>query len=335
MKFKALGRTGLQVSEICLGTMTFGNQANEAASLKILDMAAEAGVNCIDTADVYPFPPTFEQAGATESIIGKWLKGRRDRFVLATKCGIPVGQDPNSGGLSRKHVFHALEASLHRLQTDYVDLFYLHQPDPRTPIEETLRALDDLVRAGKIRYTACSNFTGWQIAKSLWTADKRNGSQFAAIQPRYNLLFREIENEILPLCLDQGLGVFAYNPLSGGFLTGKYQRGEEPNRNARFGLVDDPKSLYRERYWKPPYFDAVDNLRQFLLPRGKELIHVALAWVLSQPGITSAILGASRPEQLKQGLAGVGLSLDEEEKAFCNDLWFSLPKVKDPRVSLR
>ena len=211
----------------------------------------------------------------------------------------------------------------------------MHQPDSGTPIEETLRALDDLVRAGKIRYIGCSNFTGWQIAKSLWAADKRNWHAFTAIQPRYNLLFREIENEILPLCQDQGLGVFAYNPLSGGFLTGKYQRGQEPDSISRFGLVPDPKSLYRERYWKSHHFDAVERMKHFFLPRGKEMIHVALAWVLGQPGISSAILGASGPEQLKHGLAGVSLELNEEEKLFCNDLWFSLPKVKDPKFSLR
>jgi aryl-alcohol dehydrogenase-like predicted oxidoreductase len=335
MKIKPLGKSGLKVSEICLGTMTFGYQADEATSLRMLDIAAEAGINCIDTADVYPFPPSFERAGNTETIIGHWLKGKRDRFVLATKCGIPMSEDPNFRGLSRKHIFQALDGSLRRLQTDYIDLFYLHQPDLETPIEETLHALDDLVRAGRIRYIGCSNFTAWQIAKSLWTSDKRNLQAFAAIQPRYNLLFREIENEILPLCHDQGLGVFAYNPLSGGFLTGKYARGEEPDSHSRFGLVPDSKSLYRERYWKSHHFDAVDRMKQFFSPRGKELIQVALAWVLGQPGISSAILGASRPDQLQHGLAGVGLTLDDEERRFCDDLWFSLPKVKDPKFSLR
>jgi aryl-alcohol dehydrogenase-like predicted oxidoreductase len=335
MKIKPMGKTGLKVSEICLGTMTFGYQADQATSLKLLDIAADAGVNCIDTADVYPFPPSFERSGDTETIIGRWLKGKRDRFVLATKCGIPMSEDLNCRGLSRKHIFQAIDESLRRLQTDYIDLYYVHQPDLETPIEETLRALDDLVHSGRIRYIGCSNFTAWQIAKSLWTADQRKLHTFTAIQPRYNLLFREIESEILPLCHDQGLGVFAYNPLSGGFLTGKYQRGEEPDSHSRFGLVPDSKSLYRERYWKSHFFDAVDRLKQFFKPRGKELIHVALAWVLGQPAISSAILGASSPDQLKHGLAGVGLVLDEEEKAFCNDLWFSLPRVKDPKFSLR
>jgi aryl-alcohol dehydrogenase-like predicted oxidoreductase len=335
MKIKSMGKTGLKVSEICLGTMTFGHQSDDATSLRILDIAADAGINCIDTADVYPFPPTFERAGSTEMIIGRWLKGKRDRFVLATKCGIPMSEDPNCRGLSRKHIFRSVDESLRRLQTDYIDLYYMHQPDLETPIEETLRALNDLVRAGRVRYIGCSNFTAWQIAKSLWTADQMNLYAFAAIQPRYNLLYREIENEILPLSQDQGLGVFAYNPLSGGFLTGKYQRGEEPDRHSRFGLVPDSKSLYRERYWQSHHFDAVDRMKQFFKSRGKELIHVALAWVLGQPGITSAILGASRPDQLKHGLAGTGLVLEEEERIFCNDLWFSLPRVKDPKYSLR
>ena len=335
MRIRPMGRTGLKISEICLGTMTFGYQADEVTSFRILDIAAEAGINTIDTADVYPFPPSFEKVGITEQIVGRWLKGKRDKFVLATKCGNPMSEDPNSRGLSRKHIFQAIEGSLHRLQTDYVDLYYLHQPDPDTPIEETLRALDDLVSAGKVRYLGCSNFTAWQIAKSLWLSDKQNLHAFSAIQPRYNLLFREIENEVLPLCREEGLGVFAYNPLSGGFLTGKYERGRDPNGDSRFGLVPDPKSLYRERYWKSDHFDAVEKMRDYFVPRGKELIHAALAWVLSQPGVTAAILGVSRPEQLKQGLAGFELVLDDEEEAFCDSLWFSLPRVKDPRFALR
>ena len=335
MKIKAMGKTGLKVSEICLGTMTFGYQADEATSLAIMDIAAEAGINCIDSADVYPFPPSFERAGTTEMIIGRWLKGKRERFVLATKCGNPLSDDPNCRGLSRKHIFQAVEGSLRRLQTDYIDLYYLHQPDPETPIEETMRALDDLVHSGKVRYLGCSNFAAWQIAKALWTCDKLFLHSFAAVQPRFNLLFREIENEILPLCRDQGLGVLAYNPLSGGFLTGKYDRGHAPESDSRFGLVPGPSSLYRERYWKPGNFNAVDRMKHFFTPRGKELIHAALAWVLSQPGITSAILGASQPEQLKHGLAEVGLELDEEEREFCDGLWFSLPKIKDPRYALR
>ena len=335
MKIKRMGKTGLKVSEVCLGTMTFGNQADETASFAIMDVAAEAGVNFIDTADVYPFPPSFQAVGRTEEIVGKWLKGKRERFVLATKCGNPMSENVNDRGLSRRHVLEAIDASLRRLKTDYVDLFYAHQPDPETPIEETLRAFDDVVKAGKARYLACSNFGAWQIARSLWTSDKLNLAVFEAAQPRYNILFREIENEVFPLCREQGLGVVVYNPLAGGFLAGKYQRAREPAPNTRFGLVSDPHSLYRERYFKDHHFEAVEALKGFFRPRQREVLHAALAWVLAKPEVTSAILGASRPEQLKQGLAGIEVRLDEEEMRFCDDIWFSLPRARDPRFALR
>ena len=335
MKNKQLGKSGLKVSEVCLGTMTFGNQADETASFTIMDIAAEAGVNFIDTANAYPFPPTFATVGRTEEIVGKWLKGKRDQFVLATKCGLAVSSDANGQGLSRRHILQAINDSLTRLQTTYIDLFYLHQPDLQVPIEETLRTLDDLIRSGKVRYIAASNFTAWQLAKALWTSDRLGLEAFVAIQPRYNILFREIENEILPLSSDQGLGVIAYNPLAGGFLSGRYQRNQEPAEHTRFGLVRDPNSLYRERYFKDHHFQAVEKLRNFCAERGRETIQVALAWVLSNPAISSAILGASRPDQLKQSLPGAALALDPEELQFCDEIWFSLPRVKDPRFALR
>ncbi len=335
MKIKKMGKTGLKVSEVCLGTMTFGKQANESTSFAILSCAADAGVNFIDTADVYPFPPSFDLVGETEEIVGRWLKGKREKFILSTKCGNAMSEDPNKRGLSRKHILHAIDASLRRLQTDYVDLYYVHQPDPETPVEETLGALNDVVCSGKARYLGCSNFTAWQIARSLWTSDRLNLSSFTAIQPRYNLLFREIENEVVSVCKDQGLGIIAYNPLAGGFLTGKYKRVDEPGQDTRFGLVPDSNSLYRERYWKDHHFSAVEELRKFFEPRGHHLIEAALAWVLAQPAVTSAIVGASKPEQLKQSLANLELKLNEEEMKFCDDIWFSLPRVKDPRFALR
>jgi aryl-alcohol dehydrogenase-like predicted oxidoreductase len=335
MNFKRMGRTGLKVSEICLGTMTFGKQADEPTAFAILDLAAGAGVNFIDTADVYPVPPSLDLVGRTEEIVGKWLKGKRDQFVLATKCGNAMGEKPNDAGLSRKHILEAIEGSLRRLQTDVVDLYYVHRPDPETPIDETLRALEDVVRSGKARYLGCSNFTSWEIAKSLWTSDRSNLSRFDAVQPRYNLLFREIENEVLPLCRDQGLGVIAYNPLAGGFLTGKYGREREPAGDTRFGLFRAPDSLYRERYWKQHHFSAVEELKKFFEPRNRPLVHVALAWVIAQPDMTSAILGASRPDQVPQSLAALSVKLDEEEMSFCNKIWFTLPRASDPRYALR
>ena len=197
------------------------------------------------------------------------------------------------------------------------------------------RALEDVVRSGKARYLGCSNFTAWQIAKSLWSSDKLNLSRFEVIQPRHNLLFREIENEVLPLCGDQGLGVVVFNPLAGGFLTGKYLREQEPDDNTRFGLFKASTSLYRERYWKQHHFDAVEELNKFFKPRKRPLVHVALAWVLAQPHVTSAIVGASKPEQLKQSLEALELKLDEEEMKFCNSIWFALPRASDPRFALR
>jgi 1-deoxyxylulose-5-phosphate synthase len=216
MKTRRMGQTGLKVSEICLGTMTFGHQCDERTSFAILDRAAERGVNFLDTADVYPVPPSPETAGRTEEIVGAWLQGKRDRFVLATKCRMRVGTGPNDEGLSRRHIFQAVEDSLRRLRTDYLDLYQAHSPDPDTPREETLRAFDDLVRQGKVRYLGCSNYPAWQVALCLGLSARWNLARYDCVQPRYNLLYREIEAELLPLCRDQGLGVIAYNPLAGG-----------------------------------------------------------------------------------------------------------------------
>ncbi len=329
MKQRRLGNTGLKVSEICLGTMTFGHQCDERTSLAILDKAAANGVTFLDTADAYPVPPTPETAGRTEEILGRWLEGRRDRFVLATKCRIRVGQGPNDEGLSRRHIFRAIEDSLRRLRTDYIDLYQAHSPDPDTPLEETLRAFDDLVRTGKVRYTGCSNYPAWQVALALGISERRGLARFDCVQPRYNLLYREIESELLPLCRDQGLGVIAYNPLAGGFLTGKYRSLETPPPMTRFSL-GKTGDLYRQRYWQQAQLEAVEHLCRFLEPRGKSLIPVAVAWVLAQPGITAAIVGASRPEQLDASLAAVHVTLDAEESEACNLAWYSLPRPLTP-----
>src|SRR5437764_2438039 len=257
MNFRRMGRTGLKVSELCLGTMTFGHQSDERTGFAIMDRAAEAGVNFIDTADAYPVPPTPETAGRTEEIIGSWLQGQRDRFVLATKCRIRVGHGPNDEGLSRVHILRAVEASLKRLRTDYLDLYQAHSPDPATPLEETLRAFDDLVRHGKVRYVGLSNYPAWQVALTLGTSDHLGLERICSVQPRYNLLYREIESELLPLCHDQGLAVIPYNPLAGGFLTGKYKSLEDPTPGGRFSLGGKTGPLYRERYWQQTQFDEV------------------------------------------------------------------------------
>lgn len=330
MKIRRMGRTGLKVSEICLGTMTFGHQCDERIAFSILDRAAAAGVTFIDTADAYPVPPSPETAGRTEEIIGAWMQGKRDRFVLATKCRIRVGPGPNDEGLSRKHILKAAEDSLRRLRTDYIDLYQSHSFDPETPQEETLRAFDDLVRQGKARYVGCSNFAAWQLALALGTSARLGLARYDCLQPRYNLLYRDAESELLPLCRDQGLGVIAYNPLAGGFLSGKYRSPEELSPGTRFTL-GKTGDLYRDRYWHQAQFQAVEQLRHFFAQRGKSLVTAAVAWVLSQPGITSAIIGASKPEQLEESLAAVGCTLDEREQEMCNLAWFALPRRQTER----
>ena len=329
MNMRRLGRTGLKVSEVCLGTMTFGYQCDEDTSFAIMNKAADRGVTFLDTADVYPVPPSPDTAGRTEEIVGAWLTGQRDRYVLATKCRMRVGTGPNDEGLSRGHIMKAVEDSLRRLQTDYIDLYQPHSPDPDTPLDETLRALDDLVRQGKVRYLGCSNYPAWQIALALGLSDRHGWARFDSVQPRYNLLYREIESELLPLCRDQGLGVIVYNPLAGGFLTGKYKTVEKPPEGGRFALGKTGE-LYRERYWQQAQLEAVQELRDLLQKRGKSIVQVAVAWVLAQPGITSAIVGASRPEQLDASLGAVEVTLDADERAACDTAWFTLPRPQTP-----
>jgi aryl-alcohol dehydrogenase-like predicted oxidoreductase len=329
MNTRRMGRTGLRVTEICLGTMTFGHQCDERTSLAILDRAAEHGVTFLDTADVYPVPPSPDTAGRSEAIVGEWLEGKRHRFVVATKCRMRVGHGPNDVGLSRRHILQAVEDSLRRLRTDYMDLYQPHSPDPDTPLDETMRALEDLVRQGKVRYLGCSNYPAWQVALALGISERHGWARFDCVQPRYNLLYREIESELLPLCRDQGLGVIAYNPLAGGFLTGKYRPQEAPPAGTRFTL-GKTGDLYRDRYWQQTQFEAVEHLRRFFQPRGRPLVQVGVAWVMAQPGITSAIVGASRPEQLDESLAAAGMQLDQEELEACNLAWFSLPRPAKP-----
>ena len=334
MEIRRMGRTGLKVSEICLGTMTFGNQADEATSHAIMDKAFDAGVFFFDTADAYPLGSTPDMLGRTEEIIGRWLQGRREDIVLATKCRNQMGPRPNDTGLSRKHILDAVDQSLRRLQTDYIDLYQMHAPDPEAPIDETLRALDDLVRSGKVRYIGCSNFPAWEICKALWTSERLNLARFDCVQPRYNILFRHIEDEILPLCRDQGLGVISYNPLAGGLLTGRYRKGQELQEHSRFALPI-AGNLYRERYWQQAQFEAVDRLQSYCAQREQSMTSVAVAWVLEQPGITSAIVGASRPEQLDESLRGVVLQLDDEMRASCDDAWYTIPRSRNRGIELR
>ena len=337
MKTKNLGRSGLKVTEVCLGTMTFANQCDETTSFEIMDVADGAGVNFFDTADVYPLGGGLEKVGDTEVMVGNWLKARnaRDRIVLATKCRGRMGSGPNDEGLSRRHIMRACEASLRRLQTDHIDLYQFHSPDDSTPIEESMRALDDLVHSGKVRYVGCSNYPAHQLADALWTSRLHNLARFESDQPRYNMLFRMIEDDIVPLCRAHRVGLIVYNPLAGGMLTGRYRKARKVQAGTRFALANNSGSMYQKRYWHDPVMKAVERLGKFFDARNKPLAHVALAWVLAQPGITSAIVGASNPQQLRDSLAGVELSLTADELEFCNEQWFALPREKDPAFARR
>lgn len=329
MLVRRMGHTGLKVSALCLGTMTFGQQCDESVSVAILDRAAERGVNFLDCADVYPVPPSVETAGRSEEILGRWLRGKRDRFVVASKCRMRVGHGANDEGLSRRHILRAVEDSLRRLQTDYIDLYQTHSPDPDTPDEETLRALDQLGQQGKVRYLGCSNYPAWRLALNLGLSARLNLARYDCVQPRYNLLHRTIEEELLPLCRDQGIGVIAYNPLAGGFLSGKYRTLEEPPAGTRFTLGKTGE-LYRQRYWHEAQWGAVEDLRKHFEPRGRSLVTIAVTWVLSQPGVTAAIVGATRPEQLDASLAAADCTLDAEDREVCNLAWYSLPRPLPP-----
>ena len=337
VKIKNLGRTGLRVSEVCLGTMTFGNQADEATSFAIMDAAVEGGITFFDSADVYPLGGAPEDNGETEAIMGRWFAthGNRESIVLATKCRGRMGTGPNDEGLSRKHVIKACEASLKRLQTDYIDLYQTHSPDAGTPIDETLRALEDLVRSGKVRYIGASNYPAWEMANALWTSKLHGIARFESVQPRYNLLFRMIEDELLPLCKAHGVGVISYNPLAGGMLTGRYAGARALQDGSRFTLAHGRGEMYRKRYWNDEVHAQVEHLADVAGRHGRSLTHMALAWVLAQPILTSAIVGASRPDQLRDSLGAVGVILSDDERAACDDVWFSLPREKDPEIARR
>jgi aryl-alcohol dehydrogenase (NADP+) len=319
MRHVRLGRTGLPVSRLCLGTMTFGLQCDEPASRAILDRAAEGGITFLDTADVYPLGGTPETVGRTEEILGRWLTGRRHEFIVATKCSGATGARSWDRGLSRKHILDAIDASLRRLKTDYVDLYQAHHPDHDTPIDETLRAFDDVVRAGKARYIGCSNYPAWQTAKALGRSDLLGLARFDTVQPRYNLLFRQIERELLPLCEDEGLAVMPYNPLAGGFLSGKHRREVGPTAGTRFTLGTAARR-YQERYWREREFESVEAIRGLAAEGGMSMVQLALAWVLAHPDVTSPIVGASRPAQLDEAIAAVGKTLDSGLKTRLDEL---------------
>ncbi len=306
MEHVRLGRSGLKVSRICLGSMTFGAGADEAMSFSIMDRFIALGGTFIDTADRY-------NGGLSEEIIGRWLKARNNRYdiVIATKVYSPHGPGPNERGLSRIHIQHAVEASLKRLQVDVIDLYQIHRWDYESPPEETLETLNDLVRQGKVRYIGCSNLKAWQLSLYLQLAKEHGWSRFISIQPIYNAVNRSIENEVLPLSAEQGLGVLNYNALAGGMLTGKYKRGEALPDDTR--LQDN--SGYRQRYYTDEALDIVEAFVKKAHERGVTPAQLALAWVLAEPRVTNPILGARTLAQFNDSIQGLALKLTPEERA--------------------
>jgi aryl-alcohol dehydrogenase-like predicted oxidoreductase len=304
MNYRNLGRTGLKVSELCLGAMQWGWTADEETSQAVMDAFIEAGGNFIDTADVYSNWAPNNPGGVSEEIIGRWMKARnnRDQIVVATKVRGRMWEGPNGEGLSRVHLIKACEDSLRRLQTDYIDLYQTHWYDEETPIEETMETLDMLVRQGKVRYVGCSNYPAWRLMEALWASDKRNLVRYDSIQPHYNLAHRaEFERETREVCVTYGIGVIPYSPLAGGFLTGKYSRESETASARAEGIK---RRYFNERGWR--ILDAVIAVAK---ENGSTPTAVALAWLLAQPGMTAPIIGANSVEQLQASLAASGLQL--------------------------
>jgi aryl-alcohol dehydrogenase-like predicted oxidoreductase len=309
MEMKPLGHSGLVVSELCLGTMIFGEEGargtDEATALRMIDQYLDAGGNFLDTADVYA-------GGRSEEIVGQALQGRRDQIVVATKVRFRTGDGPNDIGLGRRHVVAGVEASLRRLQTDTIDLLYAHMWDPIAPIEETLRAFDDLVTAGKVRYVGVSNFRAWQVMKALGVADANGWARFIAAQYQYSLVVRDIEREYLSLFDAGGLGMVPWGPLGGGFLTGKYEPGQRPEEGRIATMEEHTEEAWHrratERNWA-----IVDAVGEIAAARGKTQPQVALAWLLTRPTVVSPIIGARTPEQLEDNLGAVGWELTQEE----------------------
>ncbi|HTJ44663.1 MAG TPA: aldo/keto reductase [Kofleriaceae bacterium] len=317
MQYRWLGRTGVKVSRLALGTMCWGGDADEGSSAAMFARAREAGVNFIDTADVY-------NGGRSEEMLGRFMGRARDELVIATKAYFPTGQDPNARGASRFHLVRAVEASLRRMQTDRVDLFYLHRWDDETAIEETLRALDDLVRAGKILYPACSNFAAWQVAHALGVAAARGLAPIVAVQPMYNLVKRQAEVEILPSARALGVAVVPYSPMAGGMLSGKYTGGASP-AGARFTY----NKMYQTRYADQAYWAAAEAFAALAGDIGRAPGTLAVAWVASHPAVTSVLVGARSVEQLETSLAAADLELDHETRAKISALTPEPPPATD------
>ncbi len=317
MEHRTLGKTDLKVSRLALGTMTFGGQVAETEAIRMVDRCLEHGINFFNTANIY-------NQGKSEIILGQALRGRRHQAVLATKVRGKMGEEPDDVGLKRFAIRKAIDASLKRLGTDYVDLYYLHQPDRETRIEETLAAMEELVREGKIRYPAVSNYAAWQIVQILWHCTDHGFVLPTVSQLMYNLFARSIEQECLACCREYGIGIIAYNPLAGGLLTGKHLKGSGPAPGTRF----DGNQMYQDRYWHPACFDAVDDVAAIATRAGMTTIALAFRWLLAQPAVDCVLLGASGLDQLEENLkACAGPQLDPDVAKECNAVWEKLRGV--------
>jgi len=310
LEYRTLGRSGLHVSVVGLGCNNFGMKTDKDAASVVVNKAIDAGITLFDTANIYG------GAGKSEEFLGAALGARRPDVVVATKFSGPMGQGPLNRGAGRRHIFQQVEASLRRLDTDYIDLYQIHFPDVTTPIEETLRALDDVVRAGKVRYIGCSNFAGWQVAEAQWTARANHLNPFVSAQNEYNLLDRRIERELVPACNAYGLGVLPYFPLASGFLTGKYRPGEPPPQGTRLQMWG-PRG---EQFLSARNFEVLAKLEPFAASRGHTMLELAFGWLVSQPYISSVIAGATTPEQIDQNVAAASWTLTPEEMNEVNGL---------------
>jgi aryl-alcohol dehydrogenase-like predicted oxidoreductase len=319
MDYRRLGRAGLKVSEICLGTMTFGNGADQAEASRMVGAAFDSGVTFFDTANSYV-------GGVSETMLGEALKGRRQDAVIASKFFNPMGGRPNDSGMSRLHIKQQIEASLRRLQTDYIDIYYIHHVDHQTPLEEMLRALDDLVRQGKILYTACSNFETWRLMEALWLSDTNGWERFAAYQPQYSLVVRDIDEEIVPACQLKGLGVVAWSPLAGGYLAGKYTPGSLKVQGTR----SSEGWGFNSRFFAVNHGDILQTLLDTAKQLNRSPAQVALRWVMDQPFMTSAIVGARNADQLGETLRAGGWRLPQAALDKLNKV--SAPPTRYPRA---
>lgn len=308
MEYRHLGNSGLRVSAIGLGTNQFGGKVDTKGAAAIIKAALDAGINFIDTADIY-------RQGRSEEAIGAAVKDIRQQVLIATKARHPMGEGPNDRGTSRHHLLEAVEASLRRLGTDHIDLYQMHTWDPETPIEETMRTLEDLVRSGKVRYIGASNFTAWQLTHANALAEMMGWTQFVSIQPHYHMLHREVEAELLPACDYFGIGVLPYFPLAGGFLTGKYRRGEDAPKGSR-----GEESPYVQRYMTDENYTIVEQLEALATESGHSLNELAHAWLLAQPQVSSVISGATKPEHVKANAKAAGWELSAEELARADEI---------------